>query len=234
MIEFGHGTHAGLRRTRNEDTYYADAALGLFLVADGMGGHRYGEVAAAMVRDAVVERVSRRQSLPDAIHGTAAAMLEYARDQSLALPMGSTVAALQLTGDSYVAAWVGDSRIYLWQRDTLRQIGHDHSLVKEMIDAGTLDPAHATRYPRRNVITQALGITAPENLQVGLSSGPLKAGMRFLLCSDGLVEDVTDPGIARIVTRNDLAAQECVDHLLLAALDGGGRDNVSCVLVRID
>jgi protein phosphatase len=233
MIEFGHGTHVGLRRTRNEDTYYADAALGLFLVADGMGGHQHGEVASALVRDAVVDMVARGQSLPDAVRGAGARLLDYARGSHAdALPMGTTVAALRLVDQGYEVAWVGDSRVYLWQ-DGLRQISHDHSLVQELVATGSLDPALAARHPQRNVITQALGITASDQLHIGMARGQLAQGMAFLLCSDGLTEEVGDRAIAAVVGRQDLAAQECVDHLLLAALDGGGKDNVTVIVARV-
>lgn len=233
MIEFGHGTHVGLRRARNEDTYYADAASGLFLVADGMGGHQHGEVAAALVRDAVVDMVTRGQALADAVRGAGARLLAHAREHGVdPLPMGSTVAALRLQGEAYEVAWVGDSRVYLWQ-DGMRQISHDHSLVQELIAIGSLDPAQAARHPHRNVITQALGITASDQLHVGMARGQLARGMAFLLCSDGLTEEVGDQAIAAVVGRQDLAAQECVDHLLLAALDGGGKDNVTAILARV-
>jgi protein phosphatase len=233
MIEFGHGTHVGLRRTRNEDTYYADASLGLFLVADGMGGHQHGEVASALVRDAVVDLVVRGHSLSDAVRSAGARLLERTRDDSAdALPMGTTVAALHLVDDGYEVAWVGDSRVYLWQ-DGLRQISHDHSLVQELVATGSLDPAQAARHPQRNVITQALGITASEQLHIGMARGRLEQGMVFLLCSDGLTEEVGDRAIAAIAGRRDLSAQECVDHLLLAALEGGGKDNVTVIVARV-
>ncbi len=233
MIEFGHGTHVGLRRARNEDTYYADAGLGLFLVADGMGGHQHGEVASALVRDAVADLVTRGHSLVEAIKGADERLMAQARGNRDALPMGTTIAALRLSTAGYEVAWVGDSRVYLW-KNGLKQISHDHSLVQELVAAGTLDAAQAARHPQRNVITQALGITGVEQLHIGLARGKLEPGMAFLLCSDGLTEEVDDAAIARIVERRDLAVQECVDHLLLAALDGGGSDNVTVVLARID
>ncbi|MEV8519582.1 protein phosphatase 2C domain-containing protein [Dyella marensis] len=231
MIEFGHGTHVGLRRARNEDTYYADAGLGLFLVADGMGGHQHGEVASALVRDAVADLVTRGHSLVEAIKGADERLMAQARGYGDALPMGTTIAALRLGPGSYEVAWVGDSRIYLW-KDGLKQISHDHSLVQELVAAGTLDPAQAAHHPHRNVITQALGITAVDQLRIGLARGRLEPGMAFLLCSDGLTEEVSDAAIAGIVERRDLATQECVDHLLLAALEGGGSDNISVILAR--
>lgn len=231
MIEFGHGTHVGLRRTRNEDTYYADAALGLFLVADGMGGHLHGEVASAVVRDSVVELVSRGHGLAEAIRGADEHLMAQLHDNASALPMGSTIAALRLSDDGYEAAWVGDSRIYSIGRE-LRQISHDHSLVQALVQAGRLDPAHAARHPNRNVLTQALGVTAAAQLHIGMARGRVTPGMGFLLCSDGLVEDLDTASIARTVARTDLAAQECVEQLLLSALDRGGTDNITAILVR--
>ncbi|MEO5811247.1 MAG: protein phosphatase 2C domain-containing protein [Rhodanobacter sp.] len=232
MIEFGHGTHVGLRRTRNEDTYYADATSGLFLVADGMGGHQHGEVAAALVRDAMVDLVVMQgYDLVHAVQTAAARLLACARHATDVLPMGTTIAALRVAADTYEVAWVGDSRVYLWQQ-TLRQISHDHSLVQELVDAGKLNPAPAAPQLQRNVLTQALGVTASDQLRIGMARGRLVAGMSFLLCSDGLTERVSDVSIAQIVGRNDLAPQECVDQLLLSALDCGGDDNVTALIVR--
>jgi len=233
MIEFGHGTHVGLRRTRNEDTYYADASLGLFLVADGMGGHQHGEVASAIVRDAVADLVARGHSLVEAVRAADERLIQHSRSFRDPRPMGTTIAAIRLHADSYEVVWVGDSRVYLWQK-TLRQVSHDHSLVQELVAAGTLDAAQAARHPQRNVITQALGITAAEQLHIGMARGKLEHGMCFLLCSDGLTEEVDDAIIANIVSRQDLSAQESAEHLLLAALDGGGSDNVTIILARIN
>jgi len=232
MIEFGHGTHVGLRRTRNEDTYYADAALGLFLVADGMGGHQHGEVASALARDAIVESVRKGKTLAEAVHGAAERLLEHTQRYDDALPMGTTVAAIRFSEQGYEVAWVGDSRIYQW-KDGLRQISHDHSLVQRLVEAGAIYEAQAKRHPQRNILTQALGITALEQLHISMAKGRLEPGMSFLVCSDGLTEEVNDAGIEAIITRRDLAAQECLDHLLLAALEAGGSDNVTAILVRV-
>ncbi len=231
MIEFGHGTHVGLRRAHNEDTYYADATLGLFLVADGMGGHQHGEVAAALVRDAVVDLVSSGKDLVQAVQGAAERLLASARRDTDVLPMGTTIAALRMTPDTYEVAWVGDSRIYLWQR-TLQQISHDHSLVHALVESGRLKPELAGQHPQRNVLTQALGVTTSAQLRIGMARGQVASGMNFLLCSDGLTEGVSDAAIAHIVSRSDLAPQECVDQLLLSALDCGGDDNITALIVR--
>lgn len=232
MIEFGHGTHVGLRRARNEDTYYADPGLGLFLVADGMGGHEHGEVAAALVRDMVVSQIALGHDLMRAVRRAGAQLADRSREGVDTLPMGTTIAALHLVGDRFDIAWVGDSRVYQW-RQGLRQVSHDHSLVQERVAAGQLDPALAARHPQRNVLTQALGVTAVEQLHIGMARGTLEAGTAFLLCSDGLTERLADQDIADIVSRGDLAAQECVDHLMLAALAGRAEDNITAILARV-
>ncbi|SFW31993.1 PP2C family protein-serine/threonine phosphatase [Luteibacter sp. UNCMF366Tsu5.1] len=232
MIEFGHGTHTGLRRTRNEDTYYADAGLGLFLVVDGMGGHRHGEVASATARDGVVAQVTAGQSLVDAVQRVNEALIARSSGQAAARPMGTTIAAVRMTGRRYEAAWVGDSRIYRWD-GALQRLSHDHSIVEALVEAGELTEAQARIHPQRSVLTQALGITAPDQLHIGLARGELAPGARLLLCTDGLTDEVDDNRIGEIVARSDIAAQECVDHLLLEALAGSARDNITAILLRV-
>jgi protein phosphatase len=232
MIEFGHGTHTGLRRLRNEDTYYADAGLGLFLVVDGMGGHKHGEVASAMARDGVVAQVTAGQSLVDAIQRVNEALIARSGGLKESRPMGSTIAAIRVSGRAYEAAWVGDSRIYRFAEGSLERLSHDHSIVEALVEAGELTETQARNHPQRSVLTQALGITAPDQLHIGLARGELTPGARLLLCTDGLTDEVTDEKIGEIVARTDLAAQECVDHLVLAALAGAARDNISAILVR--
>jgi protein phosphatase len=133
--------------------------------------------------------------------------------------------------DHFEAAWVGDSRVYLWNGE-LKQISQDHSYVRELIEQGAISPEQARTHPHRNVVTQALGVTDPQSLRVETVQGDLHTGNQVLLCSDGLTEEVDDSVIASILGRADLSAQECVDHLILAALDGGGSDNVTVILLR--
>jgi len=232
MIEFGNSSHVGLRRELNEDTYYSDAALGLWLVADGMGGHEFGEVASALARDAVVREVSAGRSLTEAIRSADEDIIRQSRRRADSLPMGTTMVALRITdGNRFELAWVGDSRAYLWNGQ-LRQLSSDHSYVQELIDQGAITPEQARSHPHRNVVTQALGVTDPEALKVETISGELRPGFQVLLCSDGLTEEVDDASIAALLAQTDYSAQECVDHLVSAALDGGGSDNVTVVLLR--
>ncbi len=231
MIEFGHCTHVGLRREHNEDTYYADAELGLWLVADGMGGHENGEVASALARDTLVQQIQRGEALARAIQIADEEIIQHSNRRTQALPMGTTIAAIRLKGDEFEVAWVGDSRVYLWD-GALRQISQDHSYVRELIEQGAISPEQARTHPHRNVVTQALGVTDPQSLRVETVAGQIAAGQQILLCSDGLTEEVDDAEIAAILGRAALTAQECVDHLILAALDGGGSDNVTVILLR--
>lgn len=233
MIEFGHATHVGLRRAHNEDTYWADGTLGLWLVADGMGGHEYGEVASAVARDTVVREVGNGHNLADAIRSSDEAIIALSQRHSETLPMGTTIAALCVKADHYELAWVGDSRVYQWQNDTLQQLSQDHSYVQELVVQGAISAEQARTHPQRNMVTQALGITDPRQLHVETRVGKLEPGTQFLLCSDGLTEEVADGAIATVLARRELATQECVEHLVLAALDSGGSDNITVLLVRV-
>ena len=232
MIEFGHLSHVGLRRELNEDTYYGDAELGLWLVADGMGGHDSGEVASALARDAIVREVRAGRALAEAIERAHEEIIRQSRQRNENMPMGTTVVAVKVAPNGrFELAWVGDSRAYLWN-GRLQQVSSDHSYVQELIDQGQLSPEQARSHPYRNVVTKALGVTEPDKLGIETVTGELRAGMALLLCSDGLTEEVDDAMIAATIAQKEVSAQECVDHLIAAALDGGGSDNVTAVLLR--
>lgn len=232
MIEFGHLTHVGLRRALNEDTYYGDSELGLWLVADGMGGHACGEVASALAREAIVREVRAGNQLAGAILVADEEIIRASRRRNDSLPMGTTVVAARIQGPRFEVAWVGDSRAYLWRDGRLAQLSQDHSYVQDLIAQGSLTPEQARSHPQRNVVTQALGVTDPAHLNVARMAGELRPGMQLLLCSDGLTEDVGDALIAQTLGLEECSAQECVDILVAAALDGGGSDNITAVLVR--
>ena len=146
--------------------------------------------------------------------------------------MGTTVVAARVLGNRFEVAWVGDSRAYLWQDGKLVQLSHDHSYVQELIAQGTLGIEEARRHPQRKVVTQALGVTDPVQLDVEQLTGAFNHGMQLLLCSDGLTEEVDDAAIAEIMARPMLTAQECADTLVAAALDAGGSDNITVLVLR--
>ena len=232
MYEFGHLTHPGLRRSLNEDTYHGEGTLGLWLVADGIGGHDFGEIASALAREAVVREVRDGTPLTQSIRIAAEDILRSPRNRREALPMGTTVVAARVSGNRFEVAWVGDSRAYLWQDGKLVQLSHDHSYVQELIAQGTLGIEEARRHPQRKVVTQALGVTDPAQLDVEQLTGAFNHGMQLLLCSDGLTEEVDDAAIAEIMARPMLTAQECADTLVAAALDAGGSDNITVLVLR--
>ena len=196
MIEFGHLTHVGLRRELNEDSYYGDGELGLWLVADGMGGHDYGEVASALARESIVREVRAGTPLQQAVRIADEEIIRTSRTRRDALPMGTTVVAARIEGRRFEVAWVGDSRIYLWREGQLAQLSQDHSYVQELVASGAISHEQARNHPQRNVVTQALGVTDPSELNVETTVGELRPGMQLLLCSDGLTEEVGEIGRA--------------------------------------
>jgi protein phosphatase len=197
-----------------------------------MGGHACGEVASALARETIVREIRDGTPLAQAIRIADEEIIRTSRRRNDTLPMGTTVVAVKVAGNRFEVAWVGDSRAYLWRDGNLAQLSQDHSYVQELIAQGALTTEQARSHPHRNVVTQALGVTDPSHLNVATMTGELKPGMQLLLCSDGLTEEVDDKGIASTLRHDDCSAQECVDTLIAAALDGGGSDNVTAILVR--
>jgi protein phosphatase len=231
---FGHDTHSGRIRPHNEDSYLVDQGLGLGVVADGMGGHACGEVASKIVVDCVVDAVRSQlvvaKALVKAHHAVLAAV-----DQGIGRPgMGSTALAVHMQGHEFEVVWVGDSRAYLWANDVLTPITRDHSLVQQWVDQGELTPEEARIHPKRNYITQAIGMPGLEKLAVGCTRGRLHRGEQLLLCSDGLNGEVSDDELYQILHRasqGQQGEQETVQQLIQKALDNGGSDNVTAVLI---
>ena len=226
-------THVG-GRALNEDRVLERPDVGLWAVADGMGGHMAGDVASTMVVEAL-GRVARFGS-GYAYLNDVAAQLQAVNRQLLegsggggGRPglMGSTVVALLAHEGYYACVWAGDSRAYLLRDGRLTRLTHDHSLVQEMVDSGALTADQARSHPRANVITRAVGVADP--LLLEKRHAPIDAGDIFLLCSDGLTGTMRDEEIEERLLRGDL--DQAADDLLGLALGRGARDNVSLVLV---
>ncbi len=230
MTQFAASTHPGLKRNHNEDCYEANPDLGLWLVADGVGGHAHGEVASGIVRDTVRNGLKAGQSLTEAIGKSHAAVLAEIRSRDEASNMGSTVVALKLDGNDYEIAWVGDSRAYAFDGNKLRQLTRDHNPVSEMQLRGILTPEQAAIHPERHVLSQSLGVSDEVTAEPDSVSGSLKPGEQIILCSDGLSDELTDHGIAEIMGR-ETSPQTQVDALINGALNAGGSDNVTVVIV---
>jgi serine/threonine protein phosphatase PrpC len=227
-------TDPGRIRRRNEDAFVLDPPL--FAVADGMGGAQAGEVASRLAATAFREYHDADQ-LPPAdrvqaiIQEANRRIYERARADADASGMGTTVTAALLTGGRVILGHVGDSRAYRIRDGELEQLTEDHSLVGDLMRSGRLTPEEADAHPQRSVITRALG-TDPE-VDVDTSMVDVKPGDLFLLCSDGLTTMVTDDDILGILSAAptlDDAARE----LVRAANSGGGEDNVTVVLFRVE
>lgn len=227
----GHGKHPGHKREHNEDNYIADPAHGLWLVADGMGGHDCGEYASQIVVDFIQDELRHEAtSLVGAIEQSHKVVL-LAASQNLGMPgMGSTVVALRMHGDQYEVAWVGDSRAYLWNGHELLLLTRDHSYVQQMFDAGQISQEEADRHPHRNVITQALGAENLTAVAVDRIQDTLYRGEKILLCSDGLSDELSTAEMAALL-RKPLTEQQCVERLINGALENGGSDNISVILI---
>src|ERR1700742_2426916 len=181
-------THIGCRRKTNEDAMLVRENLGLWAVADGMGGHEAGDVASALV----VERlghVAHGKPPTDRAEIARAAIMEANRQLwdmaggGTPRTIGSTVVALTVDGNEFTCLWAGDSRAYLARDGVLRQLTRDHSLVQQLVDAGDLDPHAAAEHPNANIITRAVGAAA--KLDIDSVEGEVRAGDAFLLASDG-------------------------------------------------
>ena len=232
ITTLGSATHVGLKRTNNEDSYGAFPELGLWLVADGMGGADAGEVASRIAVEQVRAACAEGAPVEAAIEEANRAVGEAIAGGQGRPGMGTTVVAAHCVGDQFIVAWVGDSRAYLWN-GALKRLSRDHSQVQELVDSGVLSEAEARVHPHRNVITQALGVQPDNPVRVDRVDGTLAGGQRLLLCSDGLTGEVDDAEIARILAADDDGAA-VVDGLIQAALAAGGSDNVTVVLIGPD
>ena len=217
---------AGQVRGHNEDAVLCLPRLGLWAVADGMGGHQCGEVASALALETLEREVGAGVALDQAIlsahHGILAAST-----QAVGRAMGSTLVAVHFQDDEFEVAWVGDSRAYRVSLQGIVRLTRDHSWVQAMIDAGELSPEQARQHPRRNIVTQCLGLDG-QDFEVGRVRGLLQPGELLLLCSDGLTGELSDEQIQEQCARA-ATLDELVEQLVGLANRLGGRDNISCV-----
>ena len=233
-LEYGAGTHVGLVRSNNEDAFLAEPDLGLWLIADGMGGHDAGEVASKIVKDSVYASTQRRQPLISAIEQSHNDVKTAASNNIGSHNMGTTIVALLTQKLEYSVAWVGDSRAYLWDPMTasLRQLSKDHSFVQALFDSGTITKEDMLTHPQKNVITQSLGIADLEDVCVDQVDGVWSQGQKILLCSDGLSDIVSDDEIITVFRKMaNKSDQQIADTLIEVALDHGGNDNVTIAVI---
>jgi len=232
-FETGAATHDGCVRDHNEDRYLAAPDLGIWMVADGMGGHYGGDVAAQTIIDEV-ESVRQTSSAPDLrarfLDRIARAGREIrahsARNDGATI--GATVATLLIHEAHFAALWCGDSRVYQVRDGALRQLSRDHTEVQQLLDEGVITGEQAAEWPRRNVITRAVGVR--DEAEFDQITGTLQDRDGFVICSDGLTGHLPDTEIAEIIRGRP--AQAACDALVTETLRRGASDNVTVVLVR--
>ncbi|MFI5036704.1 MAG: Stp1/IreP family PP2C-type Ser/Thr phosphatase [Acidimicrobiales bacterium] len=230
-------TDTGQVRDLNEDAVFVDDSLAV--VADGMGGHAAGEVAATLAIETVTSRFHENSTVDGlnlAIEEANRAVLADARAHPERLGMGTTVIAVGLTHDDAGVVFptlfnVGDSRVYQLRDGALRQLSEDHSVAEEWVRMGRLTPEEALTHPRRHQLTRALGIEG--ELDVDVQTISALPGDRLLLCSDGLSNELSAETLAQLASADE-PLEEVVEHLVSAARDAGGRDNISAIVVEFD
>lgn len=234
-LSWGASTDMGMVRQQNEDSFLAEE--GLYVVADGMGGHNAGEVASALavtaMKSALRGGVSDAGRLREAVQQANTAIYTASLDDSAQSGMGTTLtAAIVVPGEEprFMIANVGDSRTYLFRNGELSRISIDHSYVQELVNEGILSEEEARTHPRRNIVTRALGID--RSVMVDVFSQTVRTGDRLVLCSDGLVDEVPDADIAAVLTQNR-DPQVAAESLVMVANAAGGRDNTTVVIVDV-
>lgn len=238
-------THPGRRRASNEDSYCARPDLGLFVVADGMGGHVAGEVASRLAVDAIEATIASgeccdngtrslsaaEQRLQAAFQQAGRSIVSETSQHPRLRGMATTASALLVTADGWAIGHVGDSRVYLWRDGVLQQLTRDHSWVAEQVQLGVLSAEDARQHPWRNVVTRAL--SAAEVPAVDFSPFSPQEHDLLLLSSDGLHGVVSDEFIGEVLASGQPLDQMC-QRLIDAANAAGGPDNITTLIVHVD
>ena len=236
QIEYSARSDQGKIRTSNEDSYIADGESGVFLVADGMGGHAAGEIASQITASAVKEAMDGRKPEADleevlqlAVQSANNQVYETQKQKPECRGMGSTLTVLTFLNDRYYLAQVGDSRAYLFRNNALSQLTRDHSVVWSLFESGILSKDDLCRHPQKNLITRSIGTHA--EVEIDMFDGDTAEGDIYLLCSDGLTDVLSDPDILAIIKSSNGNPEEITEKLISGANLGGGPDNVTAVVV---
>lgn len=235
---FAGSTDPGLLRANNQDAYYLDTEGRFFIVADGMGGHAGGQEASRLATDVISAHLdkhwhiaeSSQELLRDAFFKANDAILNDQSSHPERSDMGTTAVVLMFRGEQLWCAHVGDSRLYRLRADKLEQITEDHTWVARAIREGELTPEQSKSHPWRHVLSQCLG--REDLTQISLQTVTMQASDRFLLCSDGLTEELTDGMIAGQLQANPACAA-AADALVEAAKSKGGRDNITVIVLYL-
>lgn len=236
-------TDVGVRRNTNQDyVYFSEKSVGnlpnILIVADGMGGHKAGEVASEQAVNAVLQSIKENKNtdkillIEEAISAANSNVLKLATSDEKFQGMGTTLVVATLEENVLYVANVGDSRLYLIDEDGIRQITRDHSLVQEMVTMGELDKESAKTHSRKNVITRAIGVE--KSINADFFEVEVKEKTKILLCSDGLSNMLEDSQISDIIAGGgDVKLENTVRKLIEAANENGGMDNIAVVLAEV-
>ncbi|RZU47600.1 protein phosphatase [Fluviicoccus keumensis] len=228
-------TDIGAKRKINEDAVLSRPDIGLWAVADGMGGHAAGDVASQAVIDALLQTNPDKDlsdfvdTIEDKILLVNQNLRRHGQEALGGRTLGTTVVSLFIVDGMGACIWAGDSRLYLYRDGELKRISHDHSAVQEMIDSGMITPDQAAHHPHRNVITRAVG--GGDKLYPELRVFNVQAGDWYLLCSDGFYNEVSEDVMSSLIVQDTLEAS--VAKLMEKALAHGAADNVSLIVVKV-
>jgi len=229
-------SNVGKVRKHNEDSMLERSEIGLWVVADGMGGHAKGDMASQMIVESL-KKIHEGTNLPrfiddieDRVIKVNKKLVEKARESAKKVTIGSTVVIL-LTYDKYcVYIWAGDSRLYRLRNKKLQQITTDHSQVEQYVEQGLISREEALGHPHGNMITRAVGAT--EELFLDMDIQEMARGDRYMLCSDGLTKHISDAEIQEFLGNGN--AEECCTTLINTVLSRGATDNVTTIVVDIE
>lgn len=223
-------TDTGKIRKNNQDAVIL--GKGIFGVADGMGGHKGGEIASAELRDGLIRETENRtpgeDALKEAVQTVNLALWEQQEKDASLTGMGTTLTVLWACGDKMIIGQVGDSRAYLLRNGQMKQMTNDHSMVADMVRRGVLTEEQAACHPMRNYITRAVGTDS--EVETDVTTVPRRHGDRWLICSDGLYGSMDRQTLETLAQAEDM--DQAADALLQKALDNGGKDNISLVLIQ--
>jgi protein phosphatase len=250
VLEIATCTDPGMVRSHNEDSIAADAANGVVVLADGMGGYNAGEVASGMATTVIITELQQAMAttqpnaldpqtnkevatrmVRDQVLKANTSIYHAAQSQPQYSGMGTTLVVCLFFDNRMMVAHLGDSRLYLLRDNEFKQVTRDHSLLQEQIDSGLITPEQAKHAQHKNLVTRALGIDP--SVEPEIHEYPVKTGDVYLLCSDGLCDMVDDEDIGMTLQALGGNLKMAAQHLVQMANDNGGRDNVSVILVRV-
>lgn len=233
-VRYNARSHVGLKRKVNEDAVLALPEQSIWVVSDGMGGHEAGDYASRLITDLIatidpaLPATDRMHALRHAIQKAHGMIRDEAAARGVSV-IGATVASLMLANGHFVGIWAGDSRIYRVRDGAIQMLTADHSIVASLVEAGQMSWDEAEHHPQSNAITRAVGVG--DELELDKVRGEVEQGDRFLICSDGLTKYATFGMLENVMSHEPL--ETVVDRLIQIALDGGGADNITVVVVDI-